>query len=130
MSEHQLTLADLAQKRVMLKKAEDEAIAARRAIDELISSQLAKAGTTEGTVTEKLDGFKVSVSYGVTRKLDTKKLQADWEKIPARVRECINWKADLSTSGFRTLDNESVKALSDYMETKPATPTVKVEIVA
>lgn len=123
-------LKELAQKRVLAKKAEDEAAAARKEIDNQIAALLAKADLTEGTATEKLEGFKVSVTYNVNRKVDTKKLQSDWAKLPAAVQAAINWKAELSTTVFRTLDQDAVLALSTYMESKPATPSVKVEITA
>ena len=123
-------LKELCRQRVLAKKAEDEAVAARKAIDADIAKLMRTPGLTEGTASEKLEGFKVSVSYGITRKLDTKKLQADWDKITAPVRACINWKADLSTTAFRALDQDNLLALSNYMESKESSPTVKVELLA
>ena len=123
-------LIKLCRERVLAKKLEDQAVADRKAIDAEIAKLMRTPGLTEGTASEKLEGYKVSVSYGITRKLDTKKLQADWDKITAPVRACINWKADLSTTQFRALDEDSVKALSDYMESKESSPTVKVELLA
>ena len=123
-------LKELCRQRVLAKKAEDEAVAARKAIDADIAKLMRTPGLTEGTASEKLEGFKVSVSYGITRKLDTKKLQSDWDKITAPVRACINWKADLSTTAFRALDQDNLLALSNYMESKESSPTVKVELLA
>lgn len=125
-----MNIQELARMRVLAKKAEDDAIAARRKIDKDIADLLADPNKTEGTVSVAPEGFKVSVSYGVTRKLDTKHLQADWTKLPAAVQGCVKWSAELSTTQFRTLDNDAVLVLSSYMETKPSTPTVKVEVAA
>lgn len=121
-------LKQLAAARLEAKKAEDAAIAARRAIDEQISTLLADPAKTEGTVTEKLEGVKVSVTYGITRKLDTKALQTAWNTLPEPVQKCINWKAEVSTTKFRDLEKDAVLVLSTYMESKPSTPSVKVEI--
>lgn len=121
-------LKEIAQRHVLAKKAEAEAIAARRKIDAEIVELLKSQAKPEGTLTEKLEGFKVSVEYSVNRKVDTKKLQADWATLPGPVQAAINWKAELSTTVFRTLDKDAVLALSTYMESKPATPSVKVEI--
>lgn len=114
--------------RVPAKKAEDEASAARRSIDKQIADLLADPNKPEGTVSQAPEGFKVTVTYGVTRKLDTKHLQADWTKLPAAVQGCVNWKAELSTTQFRNLDMDAVLVLSTYMESKPSAPTVKVEV--
>jgi len=124
------TLKELCAQRVLAKKAEDEAAEQRKQIDAQIAQLLAKPDLTEGTASEKIEGFKVSVTYGVTRKLETKKLQEDWANVPKAVQEAVNWKAELSTAKFRALDKDAVLALSTYMESKPATPSVKVEILA
>lgn len=122
-----MTLQELARQRVLAKKAEDDAVAERRKIDKQIADLLLDPNKPEGTVSQAPEGFKVSVTYGVTRKLDTKKLQADWTNLPKAVQDSINWKADLSTTKFRDLDKDAVLVLSTYMESKPSAPTVKVE---
>lgn len=121
-------LKALAAARVAAKKIEDDAVSARRALDERIAELLADPAKAEGTVTEKPEGFKVSVTYGVSRKLDTKALQTAWATLPADVQKCINWKAEVSTTKFRDLEKDAVLVLSTYMESKPSTPSVKVEI--
>lgn len=123
-------LKELAQRRILAKQVEDAAIADRRAIDSTIAKLLADPNKPEGTINQMPEGFKVSVTYSVNRKLDTKKLQEDWNVIPAAIRSCVNWKADLSTTKFRDLGNEEVLTLSNYMKTTPASPTVKVESLA
>ena len=122
-----MTLQELARLRILAKKAEDDAVSERRKIDKQIADLLLDPSKPEGTVSQSPEGFKVSVTYGVTRKLDTKALQSDWNTLPKAVQDSINWKADLSTTKFRDLDKDAVLVLSTYMESKPSAPTVKVE---
>ena len=122
-------LQELCRQRWLAKKAEDEAAARRKDIDAQIAEALKKPELTEGTASEKLEGFKVSVTYGITRKLDTEALRNDWTKVPAAVQACIKWKSEVSTTEFRKLGKDDVLVLSEYMESKPASPSVKVEVI-
>lgn len=123
-----MQLNELAQLRVLAKQAEERAISERRKIDKQISDLLADPSKPEGTVSQEPEGFKVSVTYGVTRKLDTKALQSDWTHLPKAVQDSIKWKAELATTKFRDLDKDAVLVLSTYMETKPSAPTVEVKV--
>lgn len=122
-----MTLQELARQRILAKAIEDDAVAERRKIDKQIADLLLDPNKPEGTVSQAPEGFKVSVTYGVTRKLDTKKLQSDWTKLPPAVQDSIKWKAELATTKFRDLDKDAVLVLSTYMETKPSAPTVEVK---
>jgi hypothetical protein len=122
-------LTELVKRRVEAKRAEDAAADTRKKIDSEIAAALAKADTLEGTVSEKLEGFKVAVTYGITRKVDVEKIRNDWAKLPKEVQDSINWKAELSVSKFRALEGEAALTMSNYVESKPASPSVKVEIL-
>lgn len=120
-------LTALAQRRLQAKQAEDEAVATRRSIDAEIAALLKRPDVVEGTVSEALDGLKVSVVYAVNRKLDTTKLQAEWSALDKAVQGSVKWKAELSTTEYRKLQEPERLALSAYLQTKPASPTVTVE---
>ena len=122
-----MTLQELARQRILAKAIEDNAVAERRKIDKQIADLLLDPSKPEGTVSQAPEGFKVTVTYGVTRKLDTKKLQSDWTNLPPAVQDSIKWKAELATTKFRDLDKDAVLVLSTYMETKPSAPTVEVK---
>ncbi len=122
-------LAELCAQRVAAKAAEDRAVAERRRIDSDIAELLKDPAKTEGTVYQKPEGYKVSVEYGVTRKVDTAALQLAWTKLPKAVQDSIKWKAELSTTEFRKLAPEDSLELSRFIESKASTPSVKVEKV-
>ena len=121
-----LTLAQVLPTWMQAKEDERKAVEYRRELDKMIQSLLPKKD--EGSVTETNGDFKVSVTYKLDRKLDTEKLQANWNQLPAAAQGAINWKAELATSVFRTLSDEDRAPLADYITTKPASPTVSVEI--
>ena len=121
-----LTLAQVLPSWMQAKEDERKAVEHRRQLDKMIQSLLPKKD--EGSITETNGDFKVSVTYKLDRKLDTEKLQASWANLPAAAQGAIKWKAELATSVFRTLSDEDRASLADYITTKPASPTVSVEI--
>lgn len=122
-----LTLAQVLPTWMQAKEDERKAVEYRRELDKMIQALLPKKD--EGSVTETNGDFKVSVTYKLTRTLDTEKLQASWGQLPAAAQGSIKWKAELSTSIFRTLSDEDRASLSAYITTKPASPSVSVEFV-
>ena len=125
-----MTIPELVAARIEAKRKEDEAIAARRELDEMISLQLS-TGKAEGTESLKLPemGVKVTVTYGITRKVDSDKLKAEWEYLSADLQGAFKWKADLSVSALRKIEGDNLVTVSKYFESKPAAPSVKVELI-
>ena len=124
-----MNLQELVAARLAAKKAEDAAIAARRELDEQISLAMS-TGKTEGTETQKLDalGLKVSVTYGVTRKVDTDALSKAWAKLSDDEQAAFKWGATVSVATLRKLEGKSLTTVSKFIESKPAAPSVKVEL--
>ena len=123
-----ISLAALVAARVEAKRAEDLAVASRRDIDAQIAERLARADKPEGAVSEKLDGFKVTVTYGVTRKVDTDALSAAWATLPQSVLAAFKWKAEASTTELRKLAPADAAAAAAYYTTSPASPQVRIEL--
>lgn len=129
MNMSEIPLATLAQMRLDAKAAEDRAVSYRRDIDNAIA--LALKDRDEGTVSTTLDGFKVSVTYKLTRKVDTTALQNKWEFIPENVQKAFTWKADVVTKHLKALQELSADLYAQaaqFVETKPASPSVTVEV--
>lgn len=123
-------IAALVQARIEAKRVEDAAVQARREIDEQISLQLS-TGKAEGTESLKLDdlGVKVTVTYKLTRKVDTAALQKRWEFLSAEQQAAFKWSADLSVSALRKFEGEDLVTVSKFFESNPAAPSVKVELI-
>jgi hypothetical protein len=122
-----LTLAQVLPSWMEAKEAERKAIEYRRELDKMIQSLLPKKD--EGSVTANDGDYKVAVNYKLDRKLDTTALQIDWHTLPPAAAESIKWKAELSTTAFRTLSDQDRAALSAYITTKPASASVLVELI-
>ena len=124
-----VTIEELVAARVEAKKSEDAAVAARREIDQQIAAIMSDATKPAGTISQKLsDGKKVSVTYTINRKVDSESLQTAWAKLPLDVQNLFRWKADVTVSELRKLDDKSAMLASKYFESKPGSPSVKIEI--
>lgn len=120
-----LSITELVALRVAAKEREEAAVAHRREIDAALINAI---GTLdEGTKSEVTDDYKVSVTYKLDRKLDTDALRQAWPAIPAAAQNAVKWKADLSVTEYRKLEQSDAGFLSQFITTKPAAPTIKVE---
>lgn len=119
------TLIDL---RIDAKNAEDQAIASRRNIDKEISARL--KDRDEGTVSTQISNTKVTVTYGMTRKVDTDALTLSWPDMSENAQRCFRWKAELAKKEFdavKELSATTLAEVSKFVTTAPSTPQVKVE---
>lgn len=124
-----ITINELVAARIAAKRAEDAAIKARREVDAQLAELLRDASKLEGSISQKLDGYKVTVTYKLDRKVDTEALTKAWDKLPLDVQAAFKWKADLSVSEFRKLDEKAQLNLSQYITTKEASPSITIEAV-
>ena len=124
-----ITINELVAARIAAKRAEDAAIKARREVDAQLAELLRDASKLEGSIFQKLDGYKVTVTYKLDRKVDTEALTKAWDKLPLDVQAAFKWKADLSVSEFRKLDEKAQLNLSQYITTKEASPSITIEAV-
>jgi hypothetical protein len=120
----------LIQQRIEAKRAEDAAVERRRAIDEQIAALFRPAVDEEGSVSERIDGLaKVTVKYGVTRKVDTDSLQENWADLPTSVQSCFRFKAEVKLPNLRELAGPNLARASLFITAKPASPQVVVELL-
>lgn len=124
------TLEQLLSDRVKAKMAEDVAAAKRRDIDAQIAACMANPDKREGSISRTIGRLKATVVYGIKRKANTEALQRNWPTLPVSVRSAFKWNADVQVSGLRQLNAADSRTAADYIESSPATPSVKVEIVA
>jgi hypothetical protein len=124
-----ITISELVAARLAAKRAEDAAVQARRDIDEQISALLRPADKLEGTVSEKTGEYKISVTYKLSRAVNTEDLQKVWDKLTAEQQGAFTWKANVSVSALRKLDDKALTAVSKLITSKPASPTITIEAV-
>lgn len=128
---HNSIVAALAANWQIYKKLEDEARAKRAEVEALICEEL-RDGGDEGTTTAKLDTVKVTVTRKMNRSVDTAALQAAWTTLPAFAQAAFTWKADISLTLLRKLQNDHPGLYADaarFITTKPARASVKVEVL-
>lgn len=124
-----ISISELIAARIAAKRVEDEAVAERRRIDGAIADLLRDANKPEGSISQKADGYKVTVTYKIDRKVDTDKLQAAWPKLSAAAAQAFKWKADVMVSELRKLEGIDAAAAAVFVTSKPASPTITIEAV-
>lgn len=113
------------------KNAENEAKASRIAVEQRIAA-LMPADAPEARTKAEVDGYRVTVEYSVTRKVDSEKLGALWDALPPKTREAFKWEAKPVLAVLRGIQEHTPAAyaiVATCIETKPAKPAVKVEAI-
>lgn len=83
----------------------------------------------EGSQTIKLEnGMRVVTEGRMTRSIDAKALQDDWNDLPAIIQGTFHWKPDLKITCFKSMDDDQKSLIAKYVTTKPAKAGVKVEV--
>jgi hypothetical protein len=121
------SLSTLTAQWLKAKKDELDAVLARRKIDEQIVALMPKKD--EGSVSQDVGFFHVSVTYGINRKVDSKRLDVDWESLPATVQAAFRVSYDVAAKEYKALSGKDLDAAIAYVESKPASASVKVEII-
>ena len=112
------------------KRIEDDAKASRLNAEALLVSMIEQK--SEGTIHEEDGNVKVSVTYKLNRTVDAEAVIKDWNELPAEVHDAFEWKPQLVLKQARALESAntlSYAVLAKYITTKPAKPSVKVEVV-
>ena len=124
-----MTIAQLVDARIAAKRAEDEAVQARRDIDAQIVELLRDPAQPEGTISTKLeDGRKVKAVFNMNRKVDSAALQSAWGGLSLDVQAIFKWKAEVSVSEMRKIDAQAQLVASKFFETTPGSVTISVEV--
>ena len=122
-------IAPLAAAWIEAKRAETKANAERIKIEEQLVA--AMEVPAEGSKTHSIDGYKITVTQPITRKLD----EATWANVKAK---CpmeswpIKTKIEADATGVKWLqanDQKVWRAIASAFETKPGKVGFKVEVV-
>ena len=121
------SLAVLKTALIEAKLAEDAAKRQRIEVEEAILTHFPQR-TLEDTQTDK--DFGITVSYKVTRTVDTDALKDAWDTLNTNQQKAFKWKADLDLKTFRAIqDLEPVlfEKVLQFVTTKPAKPSVTLK---
>lgn len=124
-----MTLQELIAARIAAKRDEDAAVAERRQIDAQLADLLKDPAKPEGAISKKDGGYKLTVTYKVSRSVDTDALTKAWAELPKDVQDAFKWKADVSVSALRKLEAESSSKAAVFITAKPASPSIEIEAV-
>jgi hypothetical protein len=61
--------------------------------------------------------------------VDTDALQERWEFLSEEQRAAFKWSADISITALRKFEGNDLVAVSKFFESKPASPTIKIEMI-
>jgi hypothetical protein len=121
------TLGALIPQWVEAKRQEIIAIQARRDIDKQIVALMPKKD--EGTESKDVGFFKVSVSYGIDRKVDSKKLDDEYDQLSTAVQNAFRIKYEVAAKEYKALSGADLDAAVAFVESKPSSPSVKIEVI-
>jgi hypothetical protein len=124
-----ISLSELIAARIAAKRIEDEAIAERRLIDKQIADMLKDPAKPEGSISQRTEGCKVTVTYKVDRKVDTDALTKAWDTLSAATTNAFKWKADVSVSELRKLSPADAAAAAVFITSKEGSPSITIEAV-
>lgn len=127
LKEPSVELSTLVAQWLEAKRLEIAAIEARRGIDAEIVKLMPKKD--EGSVSKDVGLFKVGVTYGINRKVDSKRVDAEWESLSDTVKAAFRRSYDLATKEYKALSGADLDAAVAFVESKPASPSVKVEVI-
>lgn len=105
------------------KEVEAQANLHRLAIEKQIVARYPQKAGYEGTVKEP----DFSLTFKVTRSIDTEGLQAAWSSLSENAQKAFTWKAGLDTKKYRAiadLDPKGFAQVANFVTTKEAKPTI------
>jgi hypothetical protein len=109
------------------KKAENDAKAMRLEVETAILSHF-PSDKLEGAETDKDVG--ITVTYKVTRKVDTPALQAIWETLGKNAQAAFKWSADVDTKTYKALadlDQKSFSLINAFITTTPNKASITIK---
>ena len=111
------------------KAAEAEAVAKRRAIEDMLVKQYGIDEGTEGTLNFATEGYKVKVVARLTRKVDgdvAQQLAAEFG-LTDHLSRLFRWTPEINASAWKATDPSITDALLPAITTKPGRPSFTIE---
>ena len=116
----------VADKILALKRTEEIAKTERAMLEDQLVREI--SDRVEGTASLTTGSYKITVTSKLTRTLDYPAYQAIEADIPEGVR-CVRFKPELDMKKLRAMDAVRPGFSAAFITTKPARPSVKIELV-
>mgnify|MGYP000863932660 CR=1 FL=1 len=125
-------LEELSQAWLRAKADEEEAKAARIAVEEKIEEALQIPESFEGSKTHEIENFKFRVSRKNSRKVDGEKLVsiATQKKLEPFLQKLFRWKPEIKKREWDKAEAKVRLAFSEAITTTPGKVSIKVEEMA
>lgn len=110
------------------KQMEDAAAAQRLDIEKQILLHYADQAKTDGSITDKDNG--ITISYGVTRKVNTDALREAWATLSENMQKAFTWEAKVVTKTLKAiqdLDPRAYAQLSNFITTTPKKTSIQLK---
>lgn len=122
-------LVQLLEQRKSLKAAEERAADLRKAKDAEVMALAKTLLTTksEGSVSHKVPGFKLTLTGTVDRKADTEAIKAAFAELPPSVQGVFRFTADVNTKALRALGEEDAVKAAAFYSSSESKLTMKIE---
>jgi hypothetical protein len=125
-----IDIATLSAAWLIAKKAEADAIANRRSIEDQLSSIANVSADLDGTETLEAGQYTVKIVGRIDRKVDAAKLQeiAIEHGLMDHLSSLFRWKPEINATAWKQADPAIVRPLADAITDKPGRPSFKITI--
>lgn len=112
------------------KTAEEEAVAERRKIEDLMVKMIGLPDAFENTETAEPTGFVVKIQGRIDRKVDSAKLQelAAEAGLSDHLPNLFRWKPEINMTAWKQADEAITRPLAGAITAKPGRPSFKITI--
>ena len=114
----------------LAKKAETEAVEARRAAEDIMLKRLNLDPTFEGTENYEIGRYKLKIVNRMNRKIDSEKLQeiAQENGLSEHLSALFRWKPDINVATWKATDERITRVLLDAITTTAGRPSFSITI--
>jgi hypothetical protein len=110
------------------KQREAQAVADRRAIEDVLTARFEIAEDKEGSTSHKIGDWKLTVDCRMTRKVDADLVQeiAAEHGLTDQLGQLFRWKPEINAKAWQGADPAITTPLLGAITTKPGRPTYKL----
>jgi len=125
-----MNLDQMAQDWLTAKRAEAEAIANRRAIEDAIKAAANIPETLDGTTNLQAIGYTIKVVGRIDRKVDADLVQelAAEHGLTEHLSSLFRWKPEINSAAWKAADESITRPLAQAITAKPGRPSFSITV--